>query len=395
MEIDKSSGYGCAQRMREIAPFYVMEVLGRAQTLESRGQTVIHMEVGEPDFPTPEPIVAAGHRALEAGLTHYTPATGILELRSAIAQYYQEYYGVQVAVERIIATPGASGALQLCLGVLVEPGTAVLLADPGYPCHRHLVRLFEGRPLSVPVDADTNYQLTPELITRHAAARTVAVMLASPSNPTGTVVERRALQEILEQSHAIGARLVVDEIYQRLMYEGEGLTALELSDEVFVINSFSKYFGMTGWRLGWLVAPSAFVPALERLAQNLFLAPPTLSQHAALAAFQPETVAILEARRRELRVRRDFLLPALQGMGFELQRKPQGAFYLYAGCQRFAEDSLPFTLELLDHAGVALTPGRDFGKYRAKGHVRFAYTSGMDALREGVERLQTYLLRYG
>jgi aspartate/methionine/tyrosine aminotransferase len=382
---------GPAARMRDIAPFNVMDVLARAAELEAQGRDVIHMEVGEPDFATAAPIVAAGAQALAAGHTRYTPACGIRPLREAIARYYNERHGVRVPPERIVVTPGASGALQLIMGVLVDPGRSVLMTDPGYPCNRHFVRVFEGRPVIVPVGADTAYQLTPELIARHAAADAVAVMLASPSNPTGTMVSQALMAEILALLDARGLHLVVDEIYQGLVYGAHATTALALSDDVFVVNSFSKYFGMTGWRLGWLVAPEAFVREVEKLAQNLFISPPTLAQHAALAAFEPATLEILEQRRDAFRERRDFLLAALRELGFDIPVEPQGAFYLYAGCQRFTNDSQAFALEALERVGVALTPGLDFGHHEARSHVRFAYTTGLERLEQGVERLRQFL----
>jgi aspartate/methionine/tyrosine aminotransferase len=393
MALESVRRHAAAKRMRDIAPFYAMDILARAKALEAEGRRVIHMEVGEADFPTPSAILAAGQDALTSGLTRYTPAAGIWELRSAIARDYEKRYGVALAPERIIVTPGASGALQLSLAVLIDPGDTVVLTDPGYPCNRHLVRLFEGQPMSVPVGADTCFQLAPEHIARHATAKTAAVVVASPANPTGTVINRDELQDVLERIRAVRAWLIVDETYQRLMYEGFEATALELADDVFVVNSFSKSFGMTGWRLGWLVAPAQFVPQLEILAQNLFLAPSTIAQHAALAAFRPEIAPTLERRRRELKARRDFMFPELNAIGFEMVGKPAGAFYLYADCQRFGEDSFTFTHEALEHTGVAFTPGCDFGSYRAREHVRFAYTTGMDALRDGVERLRGYLLR--
>lgn len=381
----------CAQRVADIAPFYVMDVLGRAKALEAQGKTIVHLEVGEPDFATPAPIIAGAKQALDRGLTHYTSATGIPELRAAISNYYRVHYSVEVDPSRIIITPGASGALQLCLGILVGPGNAVLISDPGYPCNRHFVRLFEGQPISVPVGVEADYQLTPEVVLQHAGSHLTAVMVGTPSNPTGTTVPPPTLSRIIKEARAHGAWPIIDEIYNGLVYGMQSATALTLSDEVFVVNSFSKYFGMTGWRLGWLVAPIGFVPALERLAQNLFLAPSTIAQYAALAAFQPDTLAVLEARRQEYQLRRDFLLPALRTLGFEIPVTPSGAFYLYAKCDRFTRDSYAFALELLERAGVAVTPGCDFGAFEAQHHLRFAYTTDLEALQEGVARLQAYL----
>jgi aspartate/methionine/tyrosine aminotransferase len=380
-----------AHRMAAIAPFHVMELLARAQVLESQGRSIIHMEVGEPDFVTAAPIIAAAQRALHEGRTRYTAASGILELREAIAQYYHTCLGVQVPVERIIVTPGASGALQLATGVLINPGERVLMADPGYPCNRHFVRLLDGEPVGIPVGSESDYQLNAALLEKHWDDRTVAVLLASPANPTGTVVSPAVLKGIVEFVEHGGGRVIMDEIYHGLQYNGLVPTALAISDQLFIVNSFSKYFGMTGWRLGWLVAPEEYVRAAEKLAQNLFLAPSTLAQYAALAAFSPEAMAVFEARRQEFQLRRDFLLPALRELGFLLPVTPQGAFYLYADCSRFTDDSYRFSLELLERTGVAITPGIDFGSYRSERHVRFAYTTAMEKLAHGVERLRRAL----
>ena len=382
---------GAADRMADIAPFYVMELLARARAMEADGRSVVHMEVGEPDFTTPAPIVEAGKQALQRGLTHYTPAAGLPLLREAIASFYAERYGEELSPSRVIVTPGASGALQLVMGTLVNPGDEVILADPGYPCNRHFVRLAEGRPVNVPVGPDTAYQLTRQSVQRFASPRTRAVMLASPSNPTGTLVTSAEMSAIHRAATDLEAYLVVDEIYHGLVYAGAVPTALSLADDVFVVNSFSKYFGMTGWRLGWLVAPAALVEDIDKLAQNIFLAAATPAQHAALAAFEPETTQILEARREQFQARRDFLLPALRALGFEIAVEPQGAFYLYADCSRFTDDSFAFARDLLARAGVAITPGKDFGTNRPERYVRFAYTTAMDKLEEGVERIRRYL----
>ena len=381
-----------ARRMAHIQPFYVMELLARARDLEAQGRSIVHMEIGEPDFITPDPIIRAGHQALAAGRTHYTPALGLVRLRQAIAGHYRSA-GVSVDASRVLVTPGASGALQLVMSVLVNPGEAVLMADPGYPCNRHFVRLVEGEPIGVPVGPETAYQLNADLVEAAWTPQTRAVMVASPSNPTGTLLSLQELRKIHRLVRARGAALIVDEIYQGLVYEGGGRSALSVCDDIFVINSFSKFFGMTGWRLGWVVAPEGYVEAMERLAQNIFLAAPTISQHAALAAFSPETMAILEQRRSEFERRRDYLLPALRALGFEFPVVPQGAFYLYADSSALTHDSFVFARKLLDEAGVAVTPGRDFGSHRPDRHIRFAYTTGMENLEEGVERIRRFLGR--
>ncbi|HWN30867.1 MAG TPA: pyridoxal phosphate-dependent aminotransferase [Burkholderiales bacterium] len=388
---DISENSRVSRRMSDIQPFHVMALLARARELEAQGRSIIHMEIGEPDFPSAQPVIAAGIRALQQGNIHYTPALGLPQLREAIAAFYLKRYGLRISPARIIVTPGASGALLLALGILINPGEKVLMSDPGYPCNRHLVRLIESLPIGIGTDAATGYQLTPELIAKHWDAKTVAVMIASPANPTGTLVGQENMRAIVEKVHALGGRLIADEIYHGLVYQGEAATALSISDEVFVINSFSKYFGMTGWRLGWLVAPETYVREADKLAQNIFLAASTPAQYAALAAFQPETIAILEQRRVEFQRRRDYLLPAVRNLGFDVPINPQGAFYLYADCSRFTKNSEAFSREVLEHAGVAITPGVDFGNYEAKRHVRFAYTTSLENLREGVHRLEAFL----
>ena len=370
-----------------------MALLARAKELEAQGRSVVHMEIGEPDFPTPQPVLEAALEAVARGNMHYLPALGMPALREAIARLYSDRYEVEVSASRIIITPGASGALLLALAAIVNSGDRVLTTDPTYPCNRHLVRLLEGEAIGIPVDADTRYQLNVNLVRDHWNASTVAVMLASPANPTGTLIDGATLAGIANEVRRRGGALVVDEIYHGLTYEGDAGTALALGDDVFVINSFSKYFGMTGWRLGWLVAPQDRVPAIERLAQNVFLAASTPAQHAALAAFKPETIEILEARRRAFRERRDYLVPALASLGFEIALQPEGAFYVYAGCAEFGRDGFTLANDLLERAGVAITPGIDFGEHRAREHVRFAYTTSMENLQEGVERLRTYFGR--
>lgn len=380
-----------ARRMAGIDAFQVMDILARTRDLEAQGRSIVHMEIGEPDFPTPEPIVAAGQRALAEGRTHYTPALGLHALREAIAAFYGERYGVVVPVERVVITPGASGALLLALGVLLNPGEQVLLADPGYPCNRHFARFLEGEAVAVAVDEGTGYQLTAELVARHWCERTAAALIASPSNPTGTIVDRAELAAIHAAVAARDGCLVSDEIYHGLVYGERATSALEMGADVFVINSFSKYFQMTGWRLGWLVVPEGYRRAVEKLVQNLFIAASTPAQYAALAAFEPSTIAILEARRAEMERRRDFLLPALRELGFDIPVTPQGAFYIYADCSRFSDDSQAFSRQLLEQAGIAVTPGADFGHHRPERYLRFAYTTDMDQLEEGVVRLRRFL----
>ena len=376
-----------ADRLQLIQPFHVMALLARARALEAAGRSIIHMEIGEPDFVTPQPVIDAGIRALQDGKTHYTPATGLWELREKIAGFYRTRYGITVEPERVVVTPGASAALQLVLAVLVNAGDRVLLADPGYPCNRNFIHLLNGEPVSVPVDAASGYQPAVQQVSEYWTARTRALLVASPSNPTGTLLDEATLRAYHTITGENGGSLIVDEIYHGLTYEGPARTALAVSDDIFVINSFSKYFGMTGWRLGWLIAPREVVPDLDKLAQNLFLAAPTVAQYAALKAFDDEVIAILESRRDEFRLRRDYLLPALRDLGFDIPVTPAGAFYLYANCSRFTNDSYGFAERLLEGAGVAITPGIDFGSNKPESHVRFAYTTSLEKLQEGVHRL--------
>jgi aspartate/methionine/tyrosine aminotransferase len=380
-----------ARRLEDIEPFRVMAILARARALEAEGRDIIHLEVGEPDFATPAPIVEAGIAALKAGHTHYTPALGLPELRQAIARYYDERYGVSVGAECVAITPGASGGLLLAMAALFNPDDEILLADPGYPCNRHFARVVEARARSIAVGPATGYQLTAELVAQNWGPRTRGVLLANPGNPTGSVIDADALRAIHQVVRARGGWLLVDEIYHELIYDRGEPTAAGLGDDVIVINSFSKYFLMTGWRLGWLVLPAALVPAIDKLAQNLFLAAPTVAQHAALAALAPATRPLLEACKMELKARRDYLLPELRRLGFRVSAEPAGAFYLYADCSRFDEDSERLAARLLLEAGVAITPGTDFGGAGGRGCVRFAYTVELPRLREAVARIEAWL----
>jgi aspartate/methionine/tyrosine aminotransferase len=372
-----------------------MEVQTAARALEAAGHSVVHMEIGEPDFPTPAPVLAAARLALADGGIYYTSALGIPELRQAIARHYAERFGVVVAPERVIVTAGSSAALLLVMALLVNRDDRILLSDPGYPCNRHFVRVFEGEPVGVPVGPATNYQLSAELVERHWLPRTRGVVIASPSNPTGTTVTPDEIRAIAATVARLSGRLIVDEIYLGLTYGGEPESVLSLAgadaDNLFVVSSFSKYFNMTGWRLGWVVAPERHVRDLEKIAQNLYISPPTLSQRAALACFAPETLAILEERRRAFRERRDYLVPALRELGFGIPVMPGGGFFVYADSSRFSPDSEAFCREVLAGAHVAITPGVDFGTHRASDHVRFAYTIDMAKLEDGVARLGRYL----
>lgn len=382
-----------AARLADIAPFHVVELLTRARQLEAEGRDIIHMEVGEPDFPTPPAIAAAAVNAINAQKTLYTQALGLPELREAISGFYRQRYGVEVPASRVAVTNGASGALNLAFACLTDPGREWLLADPGYPCNRHILRTYEGMPVSLPVDQRSNFQPTPDQVAAAWTEKTAGLLVASPANPTGTLLTQPEMTALAETCRTRNGHFLVDEIYHGLTYEVDAPTACAAGNDIWVINSFSKYFQMTGWRLGWMVIPEAYVRDVEKLAQNLTLCPSTPAQHAALAAFLPETIALLEDRRTEFRRRRDFLAPALESLGFKVTAKPEGAFYLYCDCSELAADSFPFARELLEEAGIAATPGLDFGSNAPERHIRFAYTTNLARLAEAVERLRRHLGR--
>lgn len=387
----KTMGGKPAKRIEEISPFYVMELLRRAKQWEQQGRDVIHMEIGEPDFPTPQTIVDAGVRLLQTGEVKYTPAAGLPELREKIAMFYRQQHGLSIAKERIFVTPGASGAFLLAFGVSINPGEELLMSDPCYPCNSNFASLFGAKTKAVAVDAGTSYQLNANLIQQHWTAATKGVLIASPSNPTGGLIAPDDLRQAIDAVNDQGGCFYSDEIYHGLVYGQVATTALAFSDDLFVINSFSKYFGMTGWRVGWLIVPDEFVSAVEKLAQNIFIATSTHSQYAALAAFEPDTLVELERRRAEFALRRNFLYDSLISLGFEIAIKPEGAFYIYANCAKFSDDSFQFALDLLEKEAVAITPGRDFGSHHAQHALRFAYTTSIDKMADAMQRLERFI----
>jgi len=380
-----------SRRAAGVQPFQVMELMARARAAEAAGRDVIHMEMGEPDFPAAPAVIEAAHRALTSDQTHYCAALGLPALREAIAGFYQDRYRLNIGSQRIVVTPGSSGALQLVMAALLDVGDEILMPDPAYPCNRQIAASLGALTVALPVDAGNNYQPTAQQVAAAWTTRSRALMLASPSNPTGSMLDLSTIGQLAAATAGRDGRLVMDEIYHGLSYGCDAPSALQADDGTFVVNSFSKYFGMTGFRIGWLVVPSEFVPVIERLAQNLFISASTLGQHAALAAFQPGTIEILEQRRAEFQRRRDYLVPALRDIGFSIPRLPDGAFYIYADASRFTDDGLAFSHQLLDKAGVVITPGMDFGVHRASHHVRFAYAASLPRLEEGVERLRKYL----
>ena len=380
-----------ARRLEAIAPFRVMELLARAQALDAAGVDVVHMEVGEPDFPTPLPVLEAARRAIAAGYTRYTPASGLPELREALSAFYATRYNCDVAPERILVTVGASGALLLAAAMVVDTGDNLIMSDPGYPCNRHFLQTLGAEGRLVPVGADEDYQLGGATVRAAWDERSRGVLLASPANPTGSVIRDGALSAIIEETHARGGFVLMDEIYHQLTFgEVAPRSVLSHTDGAFVIGSFSKYFGMTGFRLGWLVVPDSAQADALKLAQNLFICASSLAQHAALAAFTPAAFETMEAQRSTLRERRDFLVPALREAGLSIPRMPEGAFYVYGELPEghSAED---FCNAALDHHHVSITPGTDFGFHRADRHVRITYAESLPRLEEGVRRLSQAL----
>ena len=352
------------------------------------GRPMIYLNIGEPDFTAVPAVVAAAERCMAAGNTQYTQATGLPELRQAIAAWYGTRFGIDVAASRIVVTAGASAALQLATLVLVDDGDEVLLPDPSYPCNRHFVAAAGGRPVLLPTGPAQRFQLDAEAVVEAWGPRTRGVLLASPSNPTGTSIDPAEMQRIAHAVRSRGGFTMVDEIYLGLSYdEAYGHSALAHGDDLFIVNSFSKYFGMTGWRLGWLVLPQALVAPAEKLAQNLYICASSIAQHAALGCFEPASLAEYERRRDAFRQRRDFIVPALERLGFLVPVVPDGAFYVYADVSAFSPSSWDFCFDMMQRAQVALTPGRDFGPYAGERNIRLSFANSMAELEEAVRRL--------
>ncbi len=396
------------ERARRVEPFYVMEVAKAASALAAQvahsDKPMIFLNIGEPDFTAPPLVQEAATRAVRDGITQYTQATGLGPLRERISAWYASRFGVAVPASRIVVTAGASAALHLACLALIEAGDEVLMPDPSYPCNRHFVSSAEGRAVLLPTTAAQRFQLNADQVqaawnaqTRgESSGKTRGVLLASPSNPTGTSIAPAELARIHNLVSQRGGITMVDEIYLGLSHEEAfGQTALALSDQVISINSFSKYFNMTGWRLGWLVVPESLVPVIERLAQNLFICPSTIAQHAALACFEAESLAEYERRRAQFKARRDFFIPALNELGLKVPVMPDGAFYAWADCSAICSklkiaDSWDFAFEAMNKAHVAITPGRDFGTAETAHFVRFSTASSMAHLQEAVARLKNW-----
>jgi aspartate/methionine/tyrosine aminotransferase len=390
-----------ANLIETIEPFYVMEVAKAASQLAREvahtSKPMIFLNIGEPDFTAPPLVEEAAQRAIRAGNTQYTHSVGLDALRERISRWYRERFGVDVPARRIVVTAGASAALQLTCLALVEPGEDILMPDPSYPCNCHFVTVAGGHPVRIPSTAQERFQLTAKKIAEHWNSKSRGVLLASPSNPTGTSIHPDELKRIHEFVSSHGGITILDEIYLGLSYdETFGHTALGISDQIISINSFSKYFNMTGWRLGWVVAPDDAVLAIEKLTQNLYICPSAVAQHAAIACFEPDSIAEYERRRAEFKRRRDFFIPQLEKIGFKVPVVPDGAFYAWADCTDICKrlgvkDSWDLTFEIMKRAHVAVTPGRDFGVAQAAHFIRFSTASSMEHLQEAAQRLEDML----
>ncbi|MEI2418007.1 pyridoxal phosphate-dependent aminotransferase [Orrella sp. JC864] len=384
-----------AVRNQDVLPFRAVELFKEAGALKAAGHDIISLGIGEPDFTAPEPVLEALQRAARDGHSGYSAPAGLPALREAIAGYYGRHFGAPVDPGRVIVTAGASGALQLATLALLDPGDEVLMPDPCYPANRNFVVAAGAVPRLVPCGPRQRYQLQAQDLREHWNARTRGVLIASPSNPTGTSLAPGALREILAEARQRQGLVLMDEIYLGLSYDAEPRSALAIDDDIVVVNSFSKYFHMTGWRLGWLIVPKDMVAAIEKLAASLAICAPTLAQHAALACFGPDALAIYAQRREAFRQRRDMLVPALERLGLRVPARPDGAFYVYADVSGHGMDSVAFSQRLLHEAGVAAVPGLDFGPAHARRMMRFSYATALERLEQAVARMEKLLGKPG
>lgn len=388
---------GWARRVAEIQPFHVMEVINAVKRLQAEGRDIIRLEVGEPDFPTPPAVIQAAHHSLELDQTRYTAAMGIVELRQAVADWYRRQYAVAIDPDRVVITPGTSGAFLLAFGLLLDPGDRVAISDPGYPCYPNMIRLLGGEPVIVPVGPEHQYQLSPELLQPALKQGLKGALITSPSNPTGTLIPDAAMAQVITLVEEGGGRVISDEIYHGITYEEDARSALEFSQNVIVINGFSKFFAMTGWRLGWMIVPPSALRHVESLQQNLFISAPTLSQYAALASFGCE-----DHLRQQIKAfdrNRLVLVSALRPLGFAIPVMPTGAFYIYADASSVLHrtghpDTRSLCADLLERGGVAVTPGVDFGCHKAHHHLRFSFATTMANVQEGIRRIADFLDRF-
>ena len=377
-----------SKKALDIPPFIVMDVLEKAQELERSGEHIIHLEVGEPDFDTPECISEAGYRAICDGKTHYTHSLGLIELREAIAEDYWKKYRVKVSPEQILVASGTSPAMLLLFSALLEPGDEIILSNPYYPCYPNIIRFVDGSPVFVEVSEEEGFQYLPGMIEEKMSPRVKGIMINSPSNPTGNVMPAERMKEIA----AFSPFIISDEIYHGLVYEGEVHTILEFTDHAFVINGFSKLYAMTGWRLGYVVAPKEFMRPMQKIQQNLFISASSFAQWGAVAGLK-ETEKDVQKMRETYDRRRRFLIPKLKALGFGITVEPTGAFYILANAKRFSKDSYRLAFDILKEAKVAVAPGIDFGT-NAEGYLRFFYANSLENIEEGMRRLERYLGRY-
>lgn len=371
--------------VEQMTSFIVMDVLERAQELEKEGKDIVHLEVGEPDFDLSEIVRDAAEASFAQKRTHYTHSLGDKELRLEIARFYQREYGVTIDPDQVIVTSGSSPAILMALMVLCEPGSEVILSDPGYPCYKNFVLACNAKPISVDLSPEDGFQYSIEKIKKAITPKTRAIFVNSPMNPTGTLVSDATYKELV----SLGIPLLSDEIYHGLVYEGRAKSALEFTDNAFVLNGFSKRYAMTGLRLGFLVAPKEYVRKLQVIQQNLFICAPSISQRAGIVALRDSEPEVAE-RRAIYDERRRYMLSRLKNMGFEVEVEPQGAFYIFCNAKKFTTDSYRFAFDVLENAHVGITPGVDFGK-NGEGYVRFSYANSLDNIKKGMDRLETYL----
>ncbi len=376
-----------SKRIQELTPFIAMDVLEKAHSMEREGVHIIHLEIGEPDFDTPACIKDAAIRALSAGHTHYTHSLGLVELREAICRHYQERYSVVIQPDQVIVTSGTSPAMLMLFSALLDPGDKVIVSDPHYACYPNFIRFAGGEPITIPVYEDDGFQYRPEAIREKLDDTTKAVFINSPSNPTGNILSHERMQVIA----GLAPYVISDEIYHGLVYEGEEHCILEYTDRAFVLNGFSKVYAMTGWRLGYLIAPMPFVRAIQKVHQNFFISANAMVQWAGIAALEEaaEDVARMRAVYDE---RRRFMIKRLRDLGFGITVEPTGAFYVLANAKRFSEDSYKLAFDILEHAHVGVTPGIDFGA-NAEGYIRFSYANTLENIEEGLDRIEKYLAK--
>lgn len=376
------------ERAKKIKPFYVMELLEKAKELESQGKDIVHMEIGEPDFNSPASVKEAAIEAIESNHTFYTHSLGLPELREKISEYYLNNDGINISPDNIIITDGTSGAFFLLFAALIEKGNTLCIPDPGYPCHKNFGHLVDADILPINVTEDSNFEVTDDHL-RSLKTPPDLLVISTPSNPTGSIYREKTIADLYAFLKIRGSNIIVDEIYSGLFCHEKTKSALTISENIIVVNGFSKTYAMTGWRLGWMVVPSKLIRPIQKIAQNVFISPPTISQYAALKVF--DATAELEIMRKTYMARRDFLLPVLNKLGFFVPIEPKGAFYIYAGIEKWGIDSMEFVERALTEAGVALTPGYDFGSFRAGTHIRFSYANSLDRLKVGCERLEKWL----